>query len=275
MAVPEFFYSVHIMKTGSTQHPPASDTQVPDGPLQARVTRRRFVAGASGAAGVLLAVQARTALGQVACQSPSAMVSGNQSARPEEGPCAGGFSPGFWKQPQKFGSWSNAIPPLFNGQTSNYCPDLDGQGKLPGIADPGTLASEILSGAPGVSMWLVLADPESYPNGQLMRHLLSAWLNCGYLGPIYPLTTDQIQEMWSQLTISPGLYYPNGSGPGMTAYDVIDYISGMYDLGMASMNGPDICAAETTTTTPTTGDTGSGTTGGSTTPGGGKNKNKG
>lgn len=240
------------MKIDSTPHHADSAAVLPDADVRKVVTRRRFMAGASGATGVLLAVQAKTALGQAVCQSPSAMVSGNQSPRPDEGPgsCGGGYSPGYWKQPQKFGSWVNAVPPTFVGQTSNYCPNITGQGNLPPIQAPGTLASAILAGAPDVSMWLILADPNSYnPDGQLKRHLLAAWLNFGYLGSAYPISGSDIQQMWLGTRNGGSSYYPNGATVGWTAQDVIAYISGMYDLFMESMNGPDICAADPTATT--------------------------
>ena len=240
------------------------------------ISRRRFVNGASGATGVLLAVQAKTALGQAVCQSPSAMVSGNQSPRPDEGPasCSGGYSPGFWKQPQKFEYWINAIPPMFKNY-STYCPDIQGQGKLPEIIVQGTMADTILNGAPqGASVWLVIANPTDYPDGELMRHLLAAWLNIGFLGALYPIDGNTIKAMWWGTRNGGSSYYPYGATTGWDAGDVVDYIKGMYDLQTAGIEPPTVCAADTaatsTTTTTTTGDT----SGGTTTGGKGTNKNK-
>ena len=63
--------------------------------------RRRLFRGVPAGIGVLLAVQAKTALGAGVCISPSAMMSGNASPRPGDGSvCSGGRSPGFWKVPQ-------------------------------------------------------------------------------------------------------------------------------------------------------------------------------
>ena len=45
------------------------------------VSRRRLFRGAAGGVGVVLAVQAKTALGTGTCQSPSARMSGNTSPR--------------------------------------------------------------------------------------------------------------------------------------------------------------------------------------------------
>ena len=88
--------------------------------------RRRFV-GAAGGVGVLLAVQARTALGQEMCESMSGDMSGNTSPHSEHlVPCISGQSPGFWSQPQKFSDWVGAVPPTFSSQGATTL--LSGQG---------------------------------------------------------------------------------------------------------------------------------------------------
>ena len=160
------------------------DTEIPDkitGSADAKsaisglsMTRRRLFRGAAGGAGVLLTVHAKTALGGV-CKSPSAMMSGNTSPRPGDGSvCSGGRSPGFWKVPQHLQYWgpAGATPPTFN-TTVRECASGMQNLTLSNIATQGTLLTSAgFSGAPaGVGIWAVLAFPNEYTGGQLMRHL--------------------------------------------------------------------------------------------------------
>lgn len=210
--------------------------------------RRRLVTGAVGGGGVLLTVYARTALGATICRSPSAMISGNTSPRPSDNlPCSGGRSPGFWKQPQKFQYWpaGGAVPPTFNVQVVECMSGL-GDLTLSNIATPGTLVTTVLPGAnvpPNTGIWAVLFSPNSFVAGQLMRHLISAWLNAGLFSD-YPITKQQVQDMWAA-TANGGTYCPTGitcNGNGMNAQDVIDYISGMYDFNAELTN--DLCKVQ-------------------------------
>lgn len=213
--------------------------------------RRRLVGGAAAGVGVLLAVQAKTALGAGVCQSPSAAISGNASPRPGDDQCSGGRSPGFWKEPQKFQYWgpAGATPPTFKpGVIVRDC--ASGMQNLSNadIQTPGTLVSTVLPGAPvdaNTGIWSVLAFPTLYEAGQLMRHLVAAWLNAGYFtsgAEKYPITRQQILDMWYAVR-GGGIYCPGSVAPcgsqGMTAQDVIDYISGMYDVN--SVIEHDIC----------------------------------
>ena len=211
--------------------------------------RRRLFRGAGAGVGVLLTVHAKTALGGV-CKSPSAMMSGNTSPRPGDGSvCSGGRSPGFWKVPQKFQFWSvaGATPPTFNVGVAECATGLQNL-TLSNVATPGTLLTNIgFVGAPaGVGIWAVLAFPNSFTGGQLLRHLSAAWLNAGYFTSStqrYPITRVQIVAMWNA-TKSGGLYCPGsmvgGCGTsGWTAAQVIAYIEGMYDINDGV--GPDLC----------------------------------
>lgn len=202
-------------------------------------SRRRFM-GAAGGVGVLLAVQARSALGSGVCQSPSAMVSGNISPHPNQPPCSGGRSPGFWKQPQNSYEWASAGAeyPTFSVDLGD-CPtgvsDLS-----PGvILTPGTLASTILPGAssylggknPGA--WEILAFPTNFGSiGQFMRHLISAWLNAGLFHD-YPITRIQVVDMWLAAKDG-GFYCPSlvtcTATSGLDKEGIIAYIEGMYDI---------------------------------------------
>ena len=215
-------------------------------------SRRRLFRGVAGGTGVLLAVHAKTALGtgvSGACQSPSATMSGNTSPRPGSGvTCSGGRSPGFWKVPQKFSYWgpTGATPATFNVAVAECGAGMQGLAAS-NIDTQGTLLTSIgFAGAPaGVGMWAVLAFPNSYPNGQLLRHLSAAWLNAGYFtgsGAKYPLTKPQIIEMWNE-TKSGGTYCPSSmttcGSSGWNAAQVISFIEGMYDIN--SMVDPNLC----------------------------------
>jgi len=253
-----------------SEHVQTDDTGSEVRPLTA-VLRRRRIVGAAGGLGVLLAVQARSALGQGVCESPSAMMSGNTSPREGEvSTCSGGFSPGFWKQPQHSGMWTSAgaIFPLFN-VVLQECQTGQSDVTSSIIADPGTLVTSLFPAAPGdyvgIGLWEVIAFPNNFDDGQLIRHLICAWLNAGAVAG-YPLTQQQVQEMYAQLASS-GYYCPDGvvcAEGGMSAEDVASYIAGMYDINTSYES--DMCTADQSAST-------GGTTGG-TTGGGGKNKKR-
>ena len=220
--------------------------------------RRKLFRGVTGGVGVLMAVQAKTALGTTICRSPSAQMSGNTSPRPGNGTtCSGGLSPGFWKQPQKFGSWltASAIPPTFrkgvdvcSGVSNLSLTNLKTQGtnfteaKFSGVTTVQGTPSP--NGGTEYGLWAVLAFPLSFNNGQLLRHLSAAWLNAGFFStdPKYPVTRAQIIQMWES-TNGGGLYCPGGGincpATGWSAAQVITYISGMYDINASG--DPSLC----------------------------------
>ena len=232
---------------------PEANSETPAGGTLPSVSRRRLFKGVAGGTGVLLAVHAKTALGAGACRSPSAMMSGNTSPRPRGGvPCSGGRSPGFWKQPQKFVNWgpAGATPATFNVAVNNCLSGMQAL-TLSNITSHGTLLTTAgFTDAPaGVGLWAVLAFPNSYnPGGQLLRHLAAAWLNAGLFdgaGGQYPLTQLQVVAMWNATKPgSGGLYCPGvtlGScTTGWTSQQVIDYISGMYDINASGVE-PNLC----------------------------------
>ncbi len=194
--------------------------------------RRRLISAAAGGVGVLLAVQAKTALGQTTCISMSGQMSGNTSPHSNhEVPCASGFSPGFWRQPQHFDQWylASATPPTLNATVSEC---TNGQGGLSAdvIASPGTLVGTVFPGAAvgqNVGLWEVLA----FSNGddQMLRHLICAWLNAGSIAG-YPITRQQVQDMWSQLSTT-GRYCPTSvtcTDGGLDAGQVKEMIEATY-----------------------------------------------
>ncbi len=224
--------------------------------LNINALRRRLFRGVPAGLGVLLAVQAKTALGTTVCQSPSAKMSGNTSPRPGGGStCSGGLSPGYWKVPQKFSSWgpAGATYPTFK-KGVDACSSGMKNLTLDNILTHGTsLITAGFTGAAGANgyvvttstgIWAPLAFPGSFANGQLLRHLCAAWLNAGYFqssSQQYPLTRAQVIAMWNA-TKSGGTYCPSGvtcSQP-WTATDVINYIEGMYDFN-SSDGDPTLC----------------------------------
>jgi hypothetical protein len=213
--------------------------------------RRQLFRGISGGVGVLLAVQAKTALGAGQCLSPSAAFSGNASPRPADTSCSGGLSPGFWKVPQHFNSWTaiGLTPPKFNASVGTCLTGMKSL-TLSVIKSQGTLLTSIgFTGAPAnTGVWAVLAFPTSFPpSGNLLRTLSAAYLNAKTFTSStskYPLTLAQIVDMWNA-TKNGGTYCPTGTScgsSGWTANQVIAYIEGMYDLN-ASGPEPALCYA--------------------------------
>ena len=141
--------------------------------------------------------------------------------------------------PQHFSYWgpAGATPATFKVPVAVCSSGMQGL-KYTDIATHGTLLTSIgFAGAPsGIGLWAVLAFPNQFSGGQLMRHLAAAWLNAGYFtgaSAKYPLSKAQVVEMWNA-TKSGGLYCPSsmlGCGTnGWSAQQVISYIEGMYDL---------------------------------------------
>lgn len=222
-------------------------TTKPEQDVQPDQRRRKLFRGVSGGVGVLMAVQAKTALGGT-CASPSAILSGNTSPRPNTGvTCSGGRSPGFWKVPQKFYAWTGiATVPTFSAHVSPCASGMQNL-TLAVIVTQGTLLSSIFPGAPSnVGIWAVLAFPNSFAGGQLLRHLCAAWLNSQYSWPggKYPLSAAQVVDMWNA-TKSGGTYCPTGltcaSNKEWDSETVIKYISDMYDLNAETIDGPELC----------------------------------
>lgn len=214
--------------------------------------RRRLFRGTAGGFGVLLAVQAKTALGTTTCISPSAKMSGNQSHPHDNSGCSGGRSPGFWKVPQKFSYWRNTTPATLPGVYE--CASGLGNLKYSDVplANQGTSLNSIFPGATTnsqVGVWAVLAFPTNSvfggaERGQLLRALAAAWLNANYFTSgtqLYPLTPTQVKEIWTDLNAN-GVYCPGPATTctnGWNATVVRQYIEGMYDFNSAVE--PDLC----------------------------------
>lgn len=227
--------------------------------------RRKLLTGTLAGTGVFLSIQAKTALGtEIRCTSPSAQISGNTSPRPNDRPCSGGRSPGFWMQPQHFGHWAGASPPTFWVEITTCLHGLGGVSPCD-IKTRGTLLSSIFVGAPDLGFWEVMVWPTNYPyitnfgnketcsttkaatnpfgtDGQLLRHLACAYLNAKVFDGLYPLTPEQVVDMWDQLKAD-GTYCPTSLGGGnscgskaMTKENVKDYIENMYDINAPLVN---------------------------------------
>ncbi len=215
--------------------------------------RRRLLAGGGG---VLLAVQAKTALGTAICQSPSAMVSGNTSPR-QDGPppCSGGRSPGFWRVPKHYNAWTGAIHPTLKNVA--LCPTGLGGLSPANILDQGTLVLSVFPAAANIPLvsytyteggqqktigagdWglgAILAFPKAagINEGDLLWHLCAAYLN-SLAFPDYALTTDQVIEAGDAL-LNGGVWCPSSIDPNVCAANsfnassFVQYISGMYDI---------------------------------------------
>lgn len=203
--------------------------------------RRRLIRAGVSSAGILLAVKARTALGQTStCLSPSAVLSGNMSVQPGLEPCAGGASPTVWKLQASLVAWSAALAQAPELKTAPELEDTtlilqqdDQVNPKSVIKSAGTLVTDVLPGATrsNIGIWEFLAFPDNDTQTELKRHLIAAWLNAGFF-PAYPIKRWQVQEMWAAVRTG-GNYCPSslscGDGMGMSADDIIAYISGMYE----------------------------------------------
>jgi len=239
--------------------------------------RRRLIGAAGGGVGVLLAVQAKTALGQTMCISMSGQMSGNTSPHSNhEVPCASGFSPGFWRQPQHFDQWSQAgaVPPTFNATVSEC---VSGMGKLSAevIQTPGTLVGDVFSGmlvSPTLGFWEVIAFSDIYDS--LPRHLICAWLNAGAVSG-YPITRQQVQDIWSQLSTT-GSYCPTSvtcTDGGLDAVQIQQMIEATY--GDSTLYASTMCTVDdSSTASGGNGDGGGNGNGGANGNGGGKGGGK-
>ncbi len=214
------------------------------------VSRRRLFRGAAAGTGILLSVQAKTALGAGVCKSPSQILSGNTSPRPGDGTvCSGGRSPGFWMQPQHFLHWraGMVMPPEFNGQVVDC---QSGLGKLEwkDITSQGTTFFSVFGHEPDrkpgvdypgpVGLWAVMAFKNDFVGSELLFHIVAAYLNARYFtsdAAKYPITDEQVVEMYNAVK-SGGLYCPSSfvvqscPGGGWTAGQVVDYIQGMFHI---------------------------------------------
>lgn len=210
-------------------------------------SRRRLFKGVAVGTGVLLSVQAKTALGTGICKSPSQIFSGNTSPRPGGSTCSGGRSPGYWVQPQHFGAWTaaGATPPTFSPAILECASGVGGLA-LSAISVSGTTFQGVfgndLTPKSGVvvprpvPLWAIIYSPNSFQGNltQVARHLACAWLNAKFfLGSSaqYPLTPAQVVDMWKQITTT-GSYCPINTTctTPWTAEQVKSYIENMYDI---------------------------------------------
>jgi hypothetical protein len=220
------------------------------------IGRRRLFRGVAGGTGVLLSVQAKTALGGGVCKSPSAILSGNTSPRPGDGTvCSGGRSPGFWMQPQHFPHWNagGVTPPMFNGLVVD-CQSGLGQVAWSDITNHGKTFASVFGDEPsrtgGVNypgaagLWAVMNFKEGFVGKELLFHIVAAYLNSKYFvsdSAKYPLSPEEVVKMYND-TKGGGLYCPSSfvmqscPGGGWAADKVIEYIQGMYHINDAVPN---------------------------------------
>lgn len=218
-----------------------------------------MIGAAASGTGILLAVQARTALGAATCLSPSAVVSGNQSTQPDALNCTGGATPTVWKLQTSLLLWPtlDAIAPTFTATLVDSSTGCNGSHDVSAdphayMSDLGTRVSAILPGGPSdLSVWEVLAFPAKYVDGDLMAALLAAWFNAKYYAPDYPIKRWHVTEMWTER----GDYCPASitcsPGSGMSVTAMLNYIVSTFDktstdIAVCAANGNTAQSAGTT-----------------------------
>lgn len=172
-----------------TNPPPSPDSMPVAGP-DPKVSRRRLLQGGLAAGPVLLTLVSRPVLAQQ-CQSPSAFCSGNASVAAGAGPICAGRTPGYWKQPQWFGSWR---PPY-------YPTTVGGQG-----GHQATLFNTVFTPHYSGQTLLDVLGMGGGPPNDVARHVVAALLNAAAgLTPV--LTVAAVKGIWSEY-ITKGYFEP-------------------------------------------------------------------
>lgn len=183
------------------------------GHLPSDLRRRRLVKSAIATGSVILTLKGQSALAATGCASPSRIISGVPSQKPgTPPPCGVGKSPGYWKVCQHLGEWASAgvTAPTFKSCVSGMPP------KNSQLTE-GALFSDLFTGAGTLGVfgcWRILAYPTQVDKAleafnteqiQLARHLIATYLNSKTVAN-FPLTSIQIQEMWTEGSV--GNYCP-------------------------------------------------------------------
>ncbi|MDD2658235.1 MAG: hypothetical protein PHY54_00965 [Methylococcales bacterium] len=167
--------------------------------------RRRFVAGVSVAAPVILTLASPSVLGQVQCLSQQ--MSGNASQKP--GSCALGLSPGYWMNhtnwpsPYSYGTLKTqrtktSTTPTITGGTK--C--LAAFGSAPGPWFTPDSKKEPTNFNLQMSVILLGTDPNQPGanfNGGVIWHLVAALLNAANSSN-YVLTVAEVKGLWTGST---------------------------------------------------------------------------
>jgi len=149
--------------------------------------RRRLLQAGISAAPVVMTVASRPVLAQVACQTPSAAVSGNASGQTPT--LCSGFSPSSWSSQA---SWPTYHKPSakFN---DFFSPDLSGNTNIK-MKDVLTLAAPVGS------------------NNEVAQYVLAALLNHeSNKVPDSVLSLAAIKAIWAEYNNGAGTYKVNGS----------------------------------------------------------------
>jgi len=133
------------------------------------------------------------------CRSPSGFVSGNASVAAGGGLACTGRTPGYWKQPQSFGSWTPPCYPTTAGGPGGHNAALLG-------GHNATLFDALFTPHyPGKTLLDVLEMGGGPPN-DVARHVVAALLNAmAGLTPV--LTVAAVKGIWSEY-ITKGYFEP-------------------------------------------------------------------
>jgi hypothetical protein len=180
-------------------------------PLSERGARRRRLAKAGfGAAGVLLTLESRAAMGPMICKSPSGALSGGLSSHYGPEPVCQGLSPGYWKNHTD--AWPIPITTMFADVFS--------------AGDKRSCTAETMNTNYTCSTMLNLLTPQQFDQYNLAMHAVATYLNIKS-GKINFLSIDTLLNMWSEVQ-SQGYYEPT-AGVKWTPEQVKNYLEATHD----------------------------------------------
>ena len=166
--------------------------------------RRRFVAGASIAAPIILTLTSPSVFGGVNQACYSQQMSGNVSGTP--GSCRTGVSPGFWRNPvgtvegvDTIDAWTTA-----GFVYGNY--DNKGLKQRCASYSGGTKFSEAFPGSgDNRRMREILCRDSHADKSSGVWHLVAAMLNAKFFNGTYILTPAQVIGIWNgSISVPPG-----------------------------------------------------------------------
>jgi len=140
------------------------------------------------------------------CRSPSGFVSGNASVAAGGGLACTGRTPGYWKQPQHFSSWT---PP--------YCPTtVEGSS-----ARKATLFDACFTPHYSGQTLLDVLEMGGGPPNDVARHCVAAFLNAA-AGWTPVLTVTAVKDIWNEY-ITLGYFEPT-AGVHWDDSQIVNYL---------------------------------------------------
>ena len=175
--------------------------------------RRRLLQGGLGASPLLLTLVSRPVLGHDQCFTPSGFVSAPTSQHGEPKACLG-RTPGYWKQPQKFGEWPLPYVPVTTtgpgGKTATLFKTL-----FPRTPYPAN------------TTFLQVLEMQGGPPDNVARHIVAAVLNVAK-GFTPVLTIPQIQRIWDEYMLTGGGtigYFEPSAGVRWNQAQIVEYLT--------------------------------------------------